>query len=90
MSEEQGTTTAADQVEKITEEEAPASVAYTVTHKLNQRSAPSMDADVATVLDEGEKITGRDTGDGWIEVDGGGYVRADYVKAAPRRRKGKR
>lgn len=84
MTEETTGTTEAE-AEAVAAGQAPEATEYTVEPKrLNLRTLASTDAEVIKVLDGGDKITGRDTGDGWIEVEGGGYVRAEFVKEGNR------
>lgn len=89
MPDEQETGTT--QAEEVAAGGGPATNYSVTERRLNLRTLASTDAEVIKVLNSGDEITGRDTGDGWIEVEEGGYVRAEFVKAAPRRRrKGRR
>ena len=56
---------------------------YTVNvYKLKLRATPSRDGEIITVLPRGLKIAAdkeRTAPDGWIAVDGIGYVMADFL-----------
>lgn len=70
-----------DEIEDVLKEveERPIEIRHTIT-KVNVRSRTTKNSDILKVLEKGEKVKGRDLGNGWFEHTDGGYTMIEYIK----------